>query len=70
MRARAGVSKARGISQVLRAEFMFCMLQLFDGNLAEGARGSARLGSDEFVELSEIGDANLFGDDFDGAVGG
>lgn len=46
------------------------MLQLFDGNLAEGARGSARLGSDEFVELSEIGDANLFGDDFDGAVGG
>ncbi len=49
---------------------MISMLQLFDSNLAEGAGGSARLGSDEFIELSEVGDADLFGDDFDGAVSG
>lgn len=43
VKAREGVSKARGISQVLRVEFMLCMLQLFDCNFAEGAGGSPRL---------------------------
>jgi|GEM_PF-4257061 len=37
---------------------------------AVGAGGCAGFETDEFIELGEVGDSDLFGDDFDGPVCG